>query len=358
MTDLPRRPIGPLQPPPGSFELTVARARSRRRRALVGASSAGLAVAAVVAIAGATSLAHVGAQRDVHPVLPIASSPPPSSAPPSSAPPSSALPSTTASAVVSPPVPPRPVVVSSPPPSAPVSVAPAIYRGRLTDAAHHPLKGYRVYWEKHVVGADGTSDTIDVDHPAAVTRADGSFTASCPAAGMSLVIPPQPLLHGAQALVYDKGAEKLSIMQVGDLMVARMIDPGAGCRPGAATTTTVFQPHAVVTGTYFFGGKRYDAAMAASAAAAQPGDTSEVATLFVEIPAPSGTIEMDGLLPDPATGTFTISGLGSGEVVFLFYNSRATVPVVDGQQLRIEVRATPGTAPDASDATVAVAVVP
>jgi hypothetical protein len=233
-----------------------------------------------------------------------------------------------------------------------------MYHGRLTDAAHHPLKSYRVYWEKHVVGADGTSDTIDVDHPAAVTRADGSFTASCPAAGTSLVIPPKPLLHGAQALVYDQGAEKLSIMQVGDLMIARLIDPGAGCRPGAATTTTVFQPHAVVTGTYFFGGQRYDAAMAASAAAAQPGDTSEVATLSVEIPAPSGTIEMDGLLPDPATGTFTISGLGSGEVVFLFYNSRATVPVVDGQPLHIEVRATPGTAPDASDATVTATVVP
>ena len=209
-----------------------------------------------------------------------------------------------------------------------------------------------------MVGDSGEFNTIDVDHPAAITRADGTFTTSCPGAGMSLVIPPKPLLHGAQALVYDKGAEKLSIMQVGDLMVARMIDPGAGCRPGAATTTTVLQPHAVVTGTYFFGGKRYDAAMAASAAAAQPGNTGEVATLFVEIPAPSGTIEMDGLLPDPATGTFTISGLGSGEVAFRFYNSRATVPVVDGQPLHIEVRATPGTAPDASDATVAVAVVP
>lgn len=233
-----------------------------------------------------------------------------------------------------------------------------MYHGRLTDAAHHPLKGYRVYWEKHVVGADGTSDTIDVDHPAATTRADGSFTASCAAAGTSLVVPPKPLAHGAQPVLYNKTAEELSIMQVGDLMVARMIDQGAGCRPGAATTTTVFRPHAVVTGVFFFGGKRYDAGMAASAAAAQPGATSEVAVLFVEIPAPSGVVEMDGLLPDPATGTFTISGLGSGEVAFRFYNSRVAVPVVDGQPLHLEVRATPGTAPDASDATIAVAVVP
>ncbi|HEY5454322.1 MAG TPA: hypothetical protein VIJ96_02535 [Acidothermaceae bacterium] len=253
MSDLPRRPITPLPAPPGSFDEAVRRGRARRRRALVGATSVGLAAVAVVAIIAGTSLAHVGAQRE-RPAVPVVSSPPPSSAAPSSSPPSSsppssaaplsAAPSTTAPAVVSP-----PVVVSSPPYSAPVSVAPAMYHGRLTDVAHHPLKGYHVYWEKHLVGDNGESNTIDVEHPAAITRADGTFTTSCGAAGMSLVIPPKPLTHGAQALVYDKVAEKLSIMQVGDLMVARMIDPGAGCRPGAATTTTVFQPHAVVTGT-------------------------------------------------------------------------------------------------------------
>jgi hypothetical protein len=233
-----------------------------------------------------------------------------------------------------------------------------MYHGRLTDAAHHPLKGYRVYWDDHVVGDNGTSDTINVDHPAAISRADGTFSVNCAAAGMSLVIPPKPLLHGAQALVYNPTAEELSIMQIGDLMVGRMIDPGAGCRRGTTVTTTVLLPHGVVTGTYFFDGKRYDAAMAAAVAGAQPGTSGEVAFLSVEIPAPSGEIQMDGLFPDPATGTFTISGLGSGEVVFLFYNSRAPIPVVDGQPVHVEVRATPGVAPDASDAVVAAAVVP
>ena len=355
MTELPRRPIRPLPPPPGSFEQTVARARSRRRRALVGATSAGLAAVAVIAIAGASSLAHVGAQHDVRPAVPVVSSPPPSASPAPA--PSSASPSTTAPVVVAPPVSP-PVVLSSPPPSAPVSVAPAMYHGRLTDAAHHPLKGYRVYWEKHLVGANGESNTIGVDHPAAITRADGTFTTACPAAGTSLVIPPKPLTHDAQALVYNKAAEELSMMQVGDLMVARMIDPSAGCRPGAATTTTVFRLHAVVTGTVSIDGKPYSAADAARQATAQPGEPGSDLTLFVEIPSPSGEVQMDGMLPVPGTGAFTLDGLGTGDVVFLIASTTVKVPVTDGQSVKVAISITMGSSPTGGDATATVTVVP
>lgn len=233
-----------------------------------------------------------------------------------------------------------------------------MYHGRLTDAAHRPLKGYRVYWEKHVVGDSGESNTIDVDHPAAITRGDGSFSTACPAAGMSLVIPPKPLVHGAQALVYNKPAEELSIMQVGDLMVAPMIDQGAGCRPGAATTTTVLRPHAVVTGTVSIDGSPFSAADAARQAAAQPGQPDSDLTLFVEIPSPSGEVQMDGLLPTPGTGAFTLDGLGTGDVVFLIASSTVKVPVTDGQAVKVVVAISRGSSPLGGDATATVTVVP
>lgn len=224
--------------------------------------------------------------------------------------------------------------------------------------AHHPLKGYHVYWETHVVGDNGTSETIDVDHPAAITRADGTFTTACPAAGMSLVIPPKPLTHDARALVYYKAAEEMSVMQVGDLMIARMIDPAAGCRPGGATTTTVFRPHAVVTGTVSIDGKPYSAADAARRATAQPGDPWSDLGIDVEIGAPSGEIQMDGVFPTPGVGAFTLDGLGTGDVVFHIGSSTVNLPVTDGQSVKVAIAITMGSSPTGADATATVTVVP
>jgi hypothetical protein len=381
MTDLPRRPIRPLPPPPGSFEQTVARGRARRRRAFVGAASAGLAAVAVVAIVGATSLGHLGAQHDVRPAVPLVSSPPPSSAPSVSPPPASPSPSPSLSStppspaplspvptapvvVSSPPVSPSVVVSSSAPTSAPASVAPAVYRGRLTDAAHHPLKGYYLYWViPGAVNAKGWPDEVRSARPAATTHADGTFDATCDGSGSTeLAISHEPLAHITQSWVdapyNNQPSWEAQLSYPGGLAIVPMIDASAACfRGGPGVISTVVKAHAVVSGTVYYGGKLYDAAMAAQAAAAQPG-SGRVSQLWLKITTPSGTTYMDALDPDPATGRFTILGIDASDVVFQFYSSDATLHVANLQVVAVEIREIPGTAADASDATVTATVVP
>ena len=378
MSELPRRPIRPLPPPPGSFEQTVRRSRARRRRTLVSAASAGLAALAVVAIVGANSLAHIGAQHDVRPVVPIVSSPPPSSPSPSSAPssaprsvsptpstaaPSSASPSTTAPAVVSPPASP-PVVVSSPPPAAPVSVAPAMYHGRLTDAAHHPLKGYVLYWA-HSTGLTPAPEPLNAKQPpVATTNADGQFDAACASSSGSklLAISPHQLPRDAQSWPYygmnNKPDNEVGVAYTGGTWILPAVNIGSGCDAGAPRRTTIYRPHAVVTGTVSIDGKPYSAADAARRATAQPGEPGSDLTIFVEITSPVGEVQMDGVLPAPGVGAFTLGGLGTGDVVFLVASSTVKVPVTDGQSVKVAISITTGSSPTGGDATATVTVVP
>jgi hypothetical protein len=374
MSDLPRRPIRPLPAPAGSFDETVRRGRARRRRTLVSAASAGLAAIAVVAIVGANSLAHVGAQNDVRPVLPIASSSPPSPAPPSSAAPasasatpstaapSSASPSITAPVVVSPPVssPPPVVVVASPPPSAPASLPPPTYRGRLVDAAHHPLKGYYLYWDTpgRVTAADAPDD-LTLDHPAATTRADGTFDVDC-TTGTSWVVAISRVRIPLDALSSPSDSQtqhQVDVTYTGVNSILPTINMEGLC-DAASRQGTLYQPHAIVMGTLLIDGKPYSAADAARAATVQPGDAGSDLFLTVEFNTPDGARMMDGVRPAPGTGAFTLSGLAAGDVFFGVALSSANLQIVDGQIVKVVVSITTGAQPTGGDATVSVTVVP
>jgi hypothetical protein len=373
MSDLPRRPIKPLLPPPGSFEQTVARASSRRRRALVGAVSASLAAVAVVAIVGVSSIGRVGAQHDVRPAVPVVSSPPPSV-------PASPTPTFTATSVSPSPASPTPVVsplaspsvvVSSvsPTPSPPISSAPAspgpgYYRGRLTDAAHHPLKGYHLYWAyPDAVDGNNRPDAFSVYSLAATTGADGSFRVpGCQWVSQGLLaVLAGPLPAGAQSWTYaplETGPDNEGAFQVlGRLTIVPTITVPGGC-PSTGVVTTVIRPHAIVTATVSIDGRRFDATDAARIASQSPGQSGPDARLQIDLPSPNGEVQLDGIDPDPTTGRVTLTGLGSGEVGFGMANRRVAIPITDGQVLNVAVALTTGTAADGSDATLTVTVVP
>ncbi len=250
-------------------------------------------------------------------------------------------------------------MVSSPPPSAPVS-APPTYRGRLVDVAHHPLKGYYLYWDTpgRATAAD-TPDDLTLDHPAATTRADGTFDVDCATGTSSVVaISRVRIPLDAQSWPADTQAQhQVDVSYTGVESILPTINMDGLC-DAASRQGTLYLPHATVIGTLLIDGKPYSAADAARAAKVQPGDVGSDLFLTVEFNFPNGGRMMDGVLPAPGTGAFTLSGLAGGDVLFQVALSRANLQIVDGQIVKVVVSITTGTQPTGSDATVSVTVVP
>jgi hypothetical protein len=254
--------------------------------------------------------------------------------------------------------------------STPASIAPAVYRGRLTDAAHHALKGYYLYWDSPGrVTTAATPDSaptpgdLTLDHPAATTRADGTYDVDCATATSSLLaISPHQLPRDAQSWPYypinNQPDNEVGVGYEGSMWILPAVDISSGCAVGAAASTTIYRPHAVVTATVSIDGKPYSAADAARRATAQPGDPGSDATIFVEITSPNGEIQMGAVLPAPGVGAFTLGGLGTGDVVFHIASSTVRLPVVDGQSIKVAIAITMGADPTGGDATGTVTVVP
>lgn len=238
---------------------------------------------------------------------------------------------------------------------------PPIYDGRLTDATDHPLKGYYLYWDSP--GGATASGDLTIDHPAATTGADGTFQVDCATAiSPFLAISPHQLPRDTQSWPYyamnDKPDNEVGVGYTGGTLILPTVNMGSGCDPGATRKTTIYRPHAVVTGTVSIDGKPYSAADAARRASAQPGEPGSDLTIFVEITSPVGEIQMDGVLPAPGVGAFTLGGLGTGDVVFHVASTTVKVPVTDGQSVKVAISITMGSSPTGGDATATVTVVP
>ena len=239
-----------------------------------------------------------------------------------------------------------------------------MYRGRLTDAAHHPLKGYYLYWDSPGLITAQTPDELSVDQPAATTRADGTFDVACgtvtnPSLAISAVqIPPDA--HSNLITPNDnKHENEVYVRYTGANSILPLVDVRHACDPGAPRQTTIFGPNATVTGTLSIDGKLYSAADAARAATVQPGEPGSDLFLGAGFNSPNGQGLGDGIFPEPGTGVFTLRGLAPGDIVFsVAQSSSVRVPVADGQLVKVAVAITTGSLPTGGDATISVTVVP
>lgn len=182
MKELPRRPIEPLSPPPGSFDAVLARARYRRHRRV----GTALSVAAVffAGIAGGTSL-NGGVSEVRNTIVGLATNDE-VAAPPQQP---------TNSAVVTPEVvaTPAPSVQDSPDENSSGAVATATpppkswtVDGVAVDAAGQPIAGLYVY-----PGRPDAQRFLATREPAGRTSADGSFSLPCP--GTPVLLSPWPV---------------------------------------------------------------------------------------------------------------------------------------------------------------------
>jgi hypothetical protein len=240
-----------------------------------------------------------------------------------------------------------------------------MYHGRLTDAAHHPLKGYYLYWDSPGLDTAGNApDELSVDQPAATTRTDGTFDIPCgtpmtPYLAISAVqIPPDA--HSNLITPNDNKLEnEVDVKYTGVTAILPLVDVRHACAPGASRQTTIFRPYATVTGTLSIDGKLYSAADAFRRATAQPGDPGSDLTQGAAFNTPNGQSIADDIFPEPGTGVFTLRGLAPGDVIFVVAGSSSVkVPVVDGQLVKVAVAITTGSLPTGGDATISVTVVP
>ena len=235
---------------------------------------------------------------------------------------------------------------------------PPTYRGWLVDAAHHPLKGYYLYWDTpgRVTAADAPDD-LTLDHPAATTRADGTFDVDCTTGTSSvLAISRVRIPLDAQSVPADTQLQhQVDVTYTGVNAILPTINIDGLC-DAASRQGTLYLPHATVMGTLLIDGKPYSAADATRAATVQPGGAGS--ELTVEFNFPNGGRIMDGVRPAPGTGAFTLSGLVAGDVSFLVASSSANLQIVDGQIVKVVVSITTGTQPTGSDTTISVTVVP
>ncbi len=240
-----------------------------------------------------------------------------------------------------------------------------MYHGRLIDAAHHPLKGYDLYWAyPDRVGAAGAQQAFGSADLAATTSADGTFQLVCRWATQKMVaVLAGPVPAGAESSTYvpinNHPDNEAAFVFTGGITIVPTIDVPVGCA-SAGVVSTVIRSHAVVTATLSINGRRYDAADAARNAAVvagQPGSGPDL-RLQIDLPSPNGEVELDGLDPDPATGGVVLTGVGSGEVGFGIANQRVAINVTDGMVVKVAVAVTTGSAADGSDTTVTATVVP
>lgn len=240
-----------------------------------------------------------------------------------------------------------------------------MYHGRLTDAAHHSLKGYYLYWDSPGLDTAGNApDQMSVDQPAATTRTDGTFDIPCgtpmtPFVAISAVqIPPDA--HSSLITPNDNKLEnEVNVTYTGATAILPLVDVRHACAPGAPRQTTIFRPYATVTGTLSIDGKPYSAADASRRATAQPGDPGSDLGQGAAFNTPNGQSIADDIFPEPGTGVFTLRGLAPGDFVFVVAgSSSAKVPLVDGQLVKVAVAITTGSLPTGGDATISVTVVP
>jgi hypothetical protein len=244
-------------------------------------------------------------------------------------------------------------------------VAPAVYHGRLTDAAHHPLKGYDLYWAyPDRLDAAGAQQAFAGTDLAATTSADGTFQLVCRWADQKMVaVLAGPVPAGAESATYapinNQPDNEAAFIFTGGITIVPTIDVPHGCA-SAGVVSTVVRTHAVVTATLSIDGRRYDATDAARNATASPGQpgSGPDLRLQIDLPSPNGEVQLDGLDPDPATGGVVLTGVGSGEVGFGIANRRVAINVTDGMVLKVAVAVTTGSAADGSDTKVTVTVVP
>jgi hypothetical protein len=240
-----------------------------------------------------------------------------------------------------------------------------VYRGRLTDAAHHPLKGYDLYWAyPDRVNAAGVLQAFDSADLAATTSADGTFQLVCRWASQRIVaVLAGPVPAGADSGTYapinNQADNEAAFIFTGGITIVPTINVPVGCA-SAGVVPTVIRRHAVVTATLSINGRRYDATDAArnaAVAAGQPGSGPDL-RLQVDLPSPNGEVQLDGVDPDPATGGVVLTGVGSGEVGFGIANQRVAINVTDGTVVKVAVAVATGTADDGSDTTITATVVP
>lgn len=177
MTDLPRPPIEPLDPRPGSFDAVVARARSRRHRHL----QAALSVAAVffVGLAGGASL-DGGVSGVGQSIVRLAAAPGEGAATSAASQNTSAAVTPDVDGTSGPSSPERPGTGATPGPSlaaaAPAPPLPAVrtLRGVALDTAGAPIAGLYVY-----PGQPGPRGYLATARPATRTDTNGRFRVPC-----------------------------------------------------------------------------------------------------------------------------------------------------------------------------------
>jgi protocatechuate 3,4-dioxygenase beta subunit len=168
MTNLPRRPIKPLAPPPDAFDRVLATARRRRRiRGLIAASST-MAVVLVAAASFALG-ASINANDRIDPASRLANNPSPTADP------------TSADSPHPKPRPKKSRIVAGGGKSA-VGGAPLTWlRGRAVDSSGNGIEG--LFVEPGIAGAGTYSSDGRV---AAVTDANGYYKIACPRAPVLL----------------------------------------------------------------------------------------------------------------------------------------------------------------------------
>jgi hypothetical protein len=211
-------------------------------------------------------------------------------------------------------------VPSSAPSSAPrpsASPSPAIYHGRLTDTDGHPLKGYSLYWVyPGRTFANGLDDEVGVEHVVATTASDGTFQLPCDrAAGQTVAISPARIATNAKTLQDEPPSQAALVIQSGSSAIIPTIQIGRRCTTNREVTTVV-EPSATLDGTLFINGQRWDATTAAGyMTAPAPIGPGSLVSLRPQCNAFNGEVELIEVIPDLATGQFTLSGVGAGDII-------------------------------------------
>ncbi len=220
MTDVPHRPVEPLDPPPGRFDQVTATARRRRQHhalSILGVAAVfltGISVGSTLSlgtrVAGVpqaiVDLATFGGRApDAPPPPPLASATSASVTPRAASSAPSAKRSVRQGETSAPSSSP---VTSTTPARDPVRSRVSALSGRAVSVGGQPLRGLYVY-----AGKPGLGSFVPTEQPVARTASDGSFSLSCPGTPVLLTAWPlndassvDPARHSTWAATFVGGA--------------------------------------------------------------------------------------------------------------------------------------------------------
>lgn len=339
MTELPRRPVEPLDPPPGRFDQVTATARRRRQHhalsvlGVVAVFLTGISVGSTLSlgtrVAGVpqaiVDLATNGGRAPDAP-------PPTSTATSASVTPKAAARSSTPSTKRSK----RRVVSSAPsltatqksatPVRDPVRTRVSALSGRAVSVGGQPVRGLYVY-----AGKPGLREFVPTAQPVARTARDGSFSLACPGTPVLLTAWPlndsssvDPTRTATWAATFVGGATQPRIAAV------------APCSRRGKVTDVVIQAGSAVSGT---------------AAVPDTCDTGRAVSLWLYAE-PALRVWVTGVRDG---ATYRIDGLPPGQHSLGFGGDRRGVVVAGGQTTAADVSfvcdSTPTTSPSPSPTT-------